>query len=256
MTQENPLEDIRIGEQVKMWAEANKIPAQYWDTCESTSDLAKKEAFAKSLDKTPLKLYLTDLQTKGRGRGGNTWNCPVPGPQLLMTWSFRLPEVPWPTLSPRLGLALWTAARGTWSFLPWSLKAPNDLYLGKKKVAGILLENVIQGEDKIRTLVGIGMNILDAPSDVLLATSLLSALPEGVPLLADDLFQFLDRLSLEIGQAMSIAPEGLSSTDQANVLMALNQFLEIAETPAKKYTKIDENGNLWQGKTKTPWMEL
>lgn len=248
---ESPLDDVRIGEQTSIWAKNNHLAVQYLETCESTSDLAKKEAMSAAVQKMPLKIYLTDLQTRGRGRGTNTWSNTKPGPQLLMTVSFQMAEPPQPTLSPRLGLALWTAARASWPFLDWSLKAPNDLFLGKNKVAGILLENVIQGE-QVRTLLGLGMNVFASPEDIATSTSLLENLPVGVPLLAEDWFRFCDRLFLEISQALGLSFEDLGTNDQQSLLYALNQF------PALKnqYTKADQRGNLWLGSKKISWSEL
>lgn len=255
--EDDPLNDVRIGQQIHLWAKTRGVAVQYQESSPSTNALAKKEAFSPSLKETPLKLYLTDLQTQGRGRGSNTWQCPQPGQQILMTWSFNLNEVPWPTLSPRLGLALWTAARATWSPLLWSLKAPNDLYLGSKKVAGLLIENVIQTEEEVRVLIGIGMNIFRSPPEVKTATSVLESLPKGQALLAQDLFCFLDRLSLEIGQTLADAGEGLSTTEQANLMWALNQFPGLeSESKLKLFTRIDENANLWQGPKRTAWTDL
>ena len=70
-----------------------------------------------------------------------------------------------PTLSPLVGLALYKACSGTWPFLNWNLKAPNDLYISNKKVAGLLIETVTQGDD-IRLLVGLGLNVLATPDQV------------------------------------------------------------------------------------------
>lgn len=249
--------DLLLGQEVQLWAESHHIPVEYFETCESTNDFAKAEAFSPKLARVPFKLYLADLQTKGRGRGAHSWHCPKPGQQLLMTWSFQLAEVPRPTLSPRIGLALWNAVSTTWASLPWGLKPPNDLYLGPLKIAGILLENVIQGDHSVRTLIGVGMNILATPEDLPTATSLVAALPGGSPLLSEDIFCFLDRFSLEITQAISVSAEPLSTTDQSNLLWALNRFLQNNPCVASQmYTQIDEDGTLWQGAQKTSWTEL
>ncbi len=251
------MSQVFLGQEIQTWAESHGIPVRYLETCESTNDLAKAEAFSPDLKNTPFLIYLTDLQTKGRGRNQHSWLCPKPGQQLLMTWSFQLAEVPQPTLSPRIGLALWNAVSTTWASLPWGLKPPNDLYLGDRKVAGILLENVLQGQSNVRTLIGIGMNILSTPESLPSATSIMESLPAGSPLLSEDIFCFLDRLSLEITQAVSVGTEVLSTTDQANLIWALNKFSENSkEGPASRYTQIDENGTLWQGPRRISWTEL
>ncbi len=57
------------------------------ETVGSTNDLAKQEAFSLS---TPLKIYLSDRQEHGRGRGTNTWSNPPPGASLMATFSMDM----------------------------------------------------------------------------------------------------------------------------------------------------------------------
>jgi BirA family biotin operon repressor/biotin-[acetyl-CoA-carboxylase] ligase len=40
-----------------------------------------------------------------------------------------------------------------------SIKWPNDIYIGEKKVAGLLIENILRGAYLDKTIVGIGINI-------------------------------------------------------------------------------------------------
>lgn len=248
---DSPLADIKMGEQTKIWAENRQLSVAYLESTDSTNAWAKKEAFHKTTADTPFKIYLTDLQTAGRGRGAHTWQSPHLGHQLMTTWSILNPEIPHPTLSPKLGLAVWRAAVSTWNFLPWSLKAPNDLYLGNKKVAGLLLENVIQGE-QVRTLFGLGMNIISHPTEVETSTSLCENLPLGSPLLAEDWFQFLDRLSLEFSLAIETSPDTLNSTECQSLMLALNLFPGLKT----KYSAVSTLGQLTQGKKIISWMDL
>jgi BirA family biotin operon repressor/biotin-[acetyl-CoA-carboxylase] ligase len=46
-----------------------------------------------------------------------------------------------------------------------SIKWPNDLYIGEKKVAGLLIENVLRGSYLDKTIVGIGININQSEFD-------------------------------------------------------------------------------------------
>lgn len=121
-------------------------------------------------------LYLARRQTAGRGRGSNTWISPENG-ALLSSWSFSVARVPQPIFAAAVGLALFEACSETWPLVPFSLKAPNDLYIESKKTAGILIETV-QSVDtgnaptERRTAVGIGMNIASAPGSIETATCL------------------------------------------------------------------------------------
>jgi BirA family biotin operon repressor/biotin-[acetyl-CoA-carboxylase] ligase len=44
----------------------------------------------------------------------------------------------------------------------WSVKWPNDILAGKQKVAGILIENTIQGGNLQYSIIGIGINVNQA----------------------------------------------------------------------------------------------
>lgn len=248
---ESPLAEIRIGHITSQWAENNHLFVSYKPQSDSTNKIAKDEAFEESLLEEPLCLYLTDHQTSGRGRGQNTWINDTPGGSLLSSWSYLLKSKPQPTTSCLVGLALYRACSTTWPFLPWSLKAPNDIYIADKKVAGILLESIIQG-DNVRLIAGIGLNITSSPQTLASATSLLSSLPEGASLLGPDYMAFLDRLLFELTDAVSHCDEPLSTTDQLSLLMALNKFPLLAE----KYTGMNHQGSLFIGDKEIPWTQL
>lgn len=248
---DNPLNDIRIGQITSHWAENNHLLAIYKPELDSTNALAKEEAFAENLVAESLVLYLTDHQTKGRGRGTHTWTDAQRGSSLLSSWSFLLGEKPQPTTSCLIGLSLYRACSSTWPFLDWNLKAPNDIYIGNKKVAGILLENIVQG-DEVRLIAGLGVNITSSPKSVDNAISLVEALPQGAPLLGQDYMSFLDRLLFEMTDAVSRCHEPLTTTDQWSLLVALNKHPLLKE----KYSKVDADGSLHIADKVISWMSL
>ena len=248
---DNPLADIRIGQVTSQWAENNHLLVSYSVELKSTNEIAKAEAFAENLQAESLCLYLTDHQTAGRGRGSHTWSDARPGSSLLSSWSFLLGTKPQPTTSCLVGLAVYRAAMATWPFLPWNLKAPNDIYIGEKKVAGLLLESILQG-DEVRLIVGLGLNVTSSPQGMTTATSLVSSLPAGIPLLGQDYMSFLDRWLFELTDAVSRCHEPLSPTDQASLLMALN----LHPLLANKYTGMEADGSLWIQDKKISWMSL
>lgn len=251
MNQENsnPLRDIRIGTISSRWAEHNGLPCRFEKSTESTNDLAKAEAFREAAA-DDVKLYLADHQSKGRGRGTNTWSEDRPGAALLSSWSYLVDEAPQPVLTPRVGLALFKAASAAWPFLPFALKAPNDLYVGERKIAGLLLETVTQG-DELRLVVGLGLNVLAAPADVPTATSILDVLPEGVPLLGEDWVAFLERLFFELTDAASKPAGPLTTTERASLKFALNQ-----RTGVETVTAVLADGGLEYGDRVLPWTSL
>lgn len=235
MSEQEQSDAISIGLVTAKWAEAQKIKTSYTKIIESTNDHAKKVAFEEESFEYELLLYVTDEQTKGRGRFDRKWTAPKPGTSLMSTWSFLMDQTPSPYITSQIGLALYQAAQSTWGFLPWSLKAPNDLFIGTKKAAGVLVETVSQGDDH-RLLVGIGFNILSHPAEIDTATSLVKNLTKETPLLGEDWISFLDRFLLELTMVISTSNEPLSSTAQANLLTALNKNPNLE----KKYSNFKE----------------
>jgi len=136
-------------------------------------------------------LVLAEHQTAGRGRLGRSW-ADVPGEGLLLSLVLR------PALSPErmgllplaAGLAVAEALDGHAAPLAPTLKWPNDVLLGGRKVCGILAEGRPGGAHPFAVL-GIGVNVGQTAFPAELAeraTSLLLATgrtPDRTALLAD-----------------------------------------------------------------------
>jgi len=260
---DSPLSDIYIGQVTQQWAAAHHLKSFYLPEVASTSTWAKSEALSEDLSGQPFSLYLTDSQTAGRGRSKveaasqqsstTTWSQGRAGGSLLCTWSFECEHFPRPTCTALIGLALWKALSSTWSFLPFSLKAPNDIYLGADKLAGLLVETISQGT-KTRLLVGLGLNVLDHPFNVKGSTSLVENLSlKKIPLLGEDWSAFLDRLFLELTEVVQKSSEEISTTDEKNILWALNLHPTIKD-PFVQFTI--EGHLLTENKKTISWMEL
>jgi BirA family transcriptional regulator, biotin operon repressor / biotin---[acetyl-CoA-carboxylase] ligase len=230
------------------WCQKRQLPVEFFPSLDSTSSYAKTLMNDPLENHKPLHVVVTDLQTAGRGRGTHTWISPEAGKSLLVTWSFRLTRPPQPVTSARIGLALYNALTKAWPQVPFSLKAPNDLYLNDKKVAGILLEAIEQGPH-IRLLVGLGLNVFEAPA-LETATSLKSSIEEE--LLISNWEFFLDELYRELQMACDQLSHHLSSFDCERLLECLNQFPLLKE----KYLSIDPDGSLHSSTTKTHWWNL
>lgn len=107
-----------------------------------------------------LTLCWAESQTKGRGQKGNSWESEK-GRNL--TFSFllhpeRLPAGKQFILSKAVSLAVVEALRttGTQARIKW----PNDIYVGDRKICGILIEHDLSGDGMIRrSVVGIGINV-------------------------------------------------------------------------------------------------
>lgn len=99
-------------------------------------------------------------QTAGRGQTGSVWESEV-NKNLLCSILFEFNSVPVEQQA-YINMAVSIALRQlvfkltrTKCYIKW----PNDIYINNKKIAGILIENSIQGENIKQTVVGIGLNV-------------------------------------------------------------------------------------------------
>lgn len=235
--------------QTNAWALEQNIDVLYQHEVTSTNDLAKQQAG--SAPKT-LRLYLCDTQTAGRGRGEHTWLNAQAGSSLLSSWSFPIEKAPQHITGPLLGLAVYCAARETWPNLEWSLKAPNDLFLEDKKIAGILAESMTRGSLS-RLIVGVGFNVTSHPEPIDTATHLTSELGLGNALSQDKWSEFLSHLHAQLTQAVERSgQEEMSDEDRDHLLKALNA------NPLKPgvFLEVTPHGDLVLEKRTISWKDL
>jgi BirA family biotin operon repressor/biotin-[acetyl-CoA-carboxylase] ligase len=132
-------------------------------------------------------VLVAEVQTAGRGRLGRSWSAP-PGAGLIFSVLLRPSEVP-PTrlgwLPLLTGVTVATAVRDQ-AGLPASLKWPNDVLVGERKLAGILAE--AHGD---AVVVGVGLNVT------------------------------LSQAGLPVPAATSLLIEGAASTDRTSLLVAI-----------------------------------
>jgi BirA family transcriptional regulator, biotin operon repressor / biotin---[acetyl-CoA-carboxylase] ligase len=103
-------------------------------------------------------LVIANEQTAGRGRGGKSWQS-SPGAGIWLT----LVERPMDTsgldvLSLRVGLAA-AEALDRFAAEPIRLKWPNDLYIDRGKLAGILVEARWREQSVEWVAIGLGVNV-------------------------------------------------------------------------------------------------
>lgn len=109
--------------------------------------------------------FVTDAQRQGRGRGGHTWHSPA-GENVYLSMVAR-PRVGAATIAP-ITLAVGVAiARVMEARLgdraPVWLKWPNDVLAGppaeKRKLAGVLVEGQLRGNEVASLVIGAGVNV-------------------------------------------------------------------------------------------------
>jgi BirA family biotin operon repressor/biotin-[acetyl-CoA-carboxylase] ligase len=123
----------------------------YAESCPSTQRLAPAAAPHGTV-------AVAEHQTQGRGRLGRVWED-EPGASLLCSIVLRprRPIAEWPTLTPVAGAAAAAAIEAVTGLVP-AIKAPNDLLLDGRKLAGILAE-----AEAGRIVLGIGVNVASTP---------------------------------------------------------------------------------------------
>lgn len=118
-------------------------------------------------------LVVADEQLAGRGRSGRRWSS-SPGAGLWLTLIER-PNDPaaLPVLPLRIGLRV-ARVLERWTSAPIQLKWPNDLLVGGRKLAGVLIEARWRDQRLDWVAIGVGIN-LSAPADVADAAHLTNA---------------------------------------------------------------------------------
>ncbi len=127
------------------------------DIIDSTNEYAK-QLLKTSSDIIPF-VVRANQQTSGKGQGNNHWDSQanknllcsivVKPEQILCEEQFLISQI--------VAISLLDVLS---EFSPKaSIKWPNDLYIGHKKIAGILIENTIMGSNIAHCIIGIGLNI-------------------------------------------------------------------------------------------------
>lgn len=104
-------------------------------------------------------VWIADFQTAGRGQRGNKWESKE-AENLTFTILFR-PVFLHPSQQflisqiCSLGVCRYLRSKG----LPAQIKWPNDIYVGNKKICGMLIENSIMGDKLAVSIAGIGLNL-------------------------------------------------------------------------------------------------
>lgn len=155
-------------------------------------------------------LVLTDCQTAGRGRHGHAWASPPGNLYLSVLLKPRLPTERVGLLPLLAGVAVAEAA-GTWG-IEAQLKWPNDVVVGGRKLAGILVEGVSGGAAIEAVVVGVGLNLLlelgGVPEDVRLSAVSVEALAERLVSPAEAAASVLGRLRAWY-DVLDITPEAV-----------------------------------------------
>jgi BirA family biotin operon repressor/biotin-[acetyl-CoA-carboxylase] ligase len=131
------------------------------EQCDSTNNYLKNH-YDQLKENLPV-LVTSALQTGGRGREQRTWVSPK-GKGLYSSFGFYLEARHNLNLLPLIaGISVIETVKKV-SDMACGLKWPNDVLYKDKKMAGVLIENVIM-ETRLFSIVGIGINLNHTTDD-------------------------------------------------------------------------------------------
>ncbi len=136
-------------------------PAHRLEVVTSTNDEAKRLLAEGAIEGT---VVVAREQTAGRGRRGRIWHSAPGNLYLSVVLRPAIPPAAAPPLAPAIGLAVALAIEEV-APVTAELKWPNDVFVGGRKVAGVLVESVVQagiapeGGRLAGVVVGIGINV-------------------------------------------------------------------------------------------------
>jgi BirA family biotin operon repressor/biotin-[acetyl-CoA-carboxylase] ligase len=135
-------------------------PLRAFRVVDSTQAVCRRLADERAPEGT---VVVADAQSAGRGQRGRTWTAP-PGTGLLASCLLRppLPPARWPELTLLAAGAVVEAVAALTHLRP-SVRPPNDVYVGERKLAGILAESVVGAAPLV--VLGIGVNVSQGPDD-------------------------------------------------------------------------------------------
>ncbi len=164
-----PLEDVHNGtskpdaralrvRDVEEGLEAKRVGTRfyYFPTLDSTNDHARRLAEKGEPQGT---VVIAEQQTRGRGRLGRRWVSPAYA-NLYCSFILRptLAPIHTPQITLAAAVALTDAIAGFSPVAP-TIKWPNDILAGKKKLAGVLTEAISNSKEIECVILGIGVNV-------------------------------------------------------------------------------------------------
>lgn len=106
-------------------------------------------------------VVIADVQTAGRGRLGRSWFSPLGGLAMSVIFKPSLAHLPYMVMIASLAVV---KAIKKITGLRCSIKWPNDVLIGNKKVCGILMESEMVSGQVNFVILGVGVNINFDPS--------------------------------------------------------------------------------------------
>lgn len=145
-----------------------------------STDSTNKEAARRISDLDNLSVVSAFRQTSGRGQRGNKW-VSAPGENLTFSIVLKHPVEAYDQFTICELASLCAVDLLSGYGLEGTIKWPNDIYSGGKKIGGILIENSIQGDTISHSIIGVGLNVNQCEFDPSIPNPTSFALESGGP---------------------------------------------------------------------------
>jgi len=128
------------------------------DAIDSTNDFLKRLSGSENVEN--FTVVTAENQTRGKGQMGNVWNSET-GKNLIMSVlvkNFVSDAGSIFNLNIAFSVAVIESLKSV-SIPQLSIKWPNDILSGNKKIGGILIESIFKSDAQIQSILGLGLNV-------------------------------------------------------------------------------------------------
>lgn len=218
-----------------------------------TIDSTNNEALRQFHECDDFTVFATSYQTSGRGQKGTVWES-APGKNLTFSIviksdfikaenQFIIAQIV------TIGIKRYLKSKGIEAKIKW----PNDIYVGDKKICGILIEHFLSGDTLSGSIAGIGLNVNQATfvSDAPNPVSIFNLLGKELDLQEEleALAGFIYDIYFPFSAFTSSASINRLDKEYHDSLYRLEEFHKFQETPAgniveARITGIDSNACL------------
>ena len=155
---------------VEVLPQVDSTNSELMRRCRAASLAAMSHSTSGSPEAPEAILLVAEHQSAGRGRLGRQWQSQA-GASLTFSLGLPLQPVNWSGLSLAVGVSLAESLEPTNGSPPaLQLKWPNDLWLGQRKLGGILVETASWGDQRY-VVIGVGLNVTLPDEDFSAAAS-------------------------------------------------------------------------------------
>ena len=186
------------------------------DATDSTNQYLKELMFSRELE--DFTIVITDKQLNGRGQMGAKWEA-EPGKNLtlsILKKNKNLDISDQFLLNICTSLALIETLKGL-SIPDLTVKWPNDILSGNLKICGILIENVLSGNQIQASILGIGLNVNQLTFNTLSNVSSLKLLLGRTLILEELLPKIIENLKRSFAELEKKNFKGLWEAYESNL---------------------------------------